>query len=59
MRAIMSHKEELVVLRDLGEQSTQILLEEGFGEVGVGLVDGGELRTGRVKSLKVGSTGAS
>lgn len=41
MWAIMSHEEELVILRDLGEKGAYILLEEGVGEVGVGLVDGG------------------
>ena len=55
----MSHKKELVVLRDLGEQGAEVSLEESVCEVGVGLVDGGELGTGSVKSLKVGSTGAS
>ena len=41
VRAIMSHQEELVILRDLGEKGAHILLEEGVCEVGVGLVDGG------------------
>ena len=41
VRAIMSHQEELVILRDLGEKRAQIMLEERVCEVGVGLVDGG------------------